>query len=721
MKYLFTFLFLTLSLQAERHHIAGLEKDLKLSPEVSGRILISELNCTSCHKSDIKGKQAPILNGSEKRLQASFIADYLMNPQIVKEGTTMPDVLHRLPADKKKSVSEAIAVYLTANAPVSAGIKGNKENGAELFRNIGCAACHSSLGEKTGNSVPLGKPSSKYRFEGLRDFLFEPHKVRPSGRMPDMKLSKTEAADIAAYLLSGDRKARSISAAAAEGKKYFEEFNCASCHQKSGHNTPEKLKPLSGPECKGPKFSLDDSRTKMISAALKSKKMTDEDMIKKTLAVNNCYACHERDGIGGPRDKEKFFTTSEGELGQAGRIPPPLTNIGAKLQRSWMRKVLFNGEAMREYMHTRMPQFGEKNIGHLVDLFDKVDKVPAVGLTDVTAREEKKPYREAGWKLVGTEGNNCISCHNYNGYPSLGLKSMDIVSTAKRLKKDWFYHYLINPAAHRPGVVMPSFWPGGKALQKNILGGDTKEQIRAMWHYFTIGQTQRLPKGLHVPPVELKAENQQVRIYRGRSSVAGYRGIAVGFPQKINLAFNAETMNLTSFWKGKFVNVSWRGQAPGNFNPAERSVNFSKGIPFAKLSNDLKWPEMPSKEGKRKENPAPMFVRERGYKFKGYYYDKKKNPVFMYNFGNVEIEDSLEYSDGEIVRTLKLKSPSKSEFHFRAAAAAKIAKSEKGYLIQGSLVIELPEKAEISGESLLMKMSVPKGEISYKIKYRSAL
>jgi hypothetical protein len=41
-----------------------------------------------------------------------------------------------------------------------------------------------------------------------------------------------------------------------------------------------------------------------------------------------------------------------------------------------MRKVLFDAETVRPYMHTRMPQFGEANLQHLPALFEKVDRLP---------------------------------------------------------------------------------------------------------------------------------------------------------------------------------------------------------------------------------------------------------------------------------------------------------------------------------------------------------
>ena len=74
----------------------------------------------------------------------------------------------------------------------------------------------------------------------------------------------------------------------------------------------------------------------------------------------------------------QHFGTDEEGLGNPGRIPPTLDGVGAKLRPEWLRKVLFDGAAVRPYMHTRMPQFGEANLRHLPGLFEKVDSFSVV-------------------------------------------------------------------------------------------------------------------------------------------------------------------------------------------------------------------------------------------------------------------------------------------------------------------------------------------------------
>ena len=52
----------------------------------------------------------------------------------------------------------------------------------------------------------------------------------------------------------------------------------------------------------------------------------------------------------------------------------------------------------------------------------------------------------------------------------------------------------------------------------------------------------------------------------------GKRGIGVGYPGGVNLAFDAEQMRLAMIWKGKFLDPGgvWTGQGHGTARPMER-------------------------------------------------------------------------------------------------------------------------------------------------------
>ena len=96
----------------------------------AGELLISELNCTACHSADaasaarLGNKPAPNLAAVGERIAGSYLAEYLSNPHGSRPGTTMPDVLSKLPANERNKVAGELAAYLGSLG------KGTPQNGA---------------------------------------------------------------------------------------------------------------------------------------------------------------------------------------------------------------------------------------------------------------------------------------------------------------------------------------------------------------------------------------------------------------------------------------------------------------------------------------------------------------------------------------------------------------------------------------------------------------
>ena len=144
-----------------------------------------------------------------------------------------------------------------------------------------------------------------------------------------------------------------------------------------------------------------------------------------TLTAFNCIACHVRDDFGGvsrraqsafsDRRKESRRRRSDSAAADAGR---------AKLQPVWMKKVLFDGESVRPYMFTRMPQFGEPNLRHLPDLFARLDTVESVDFSMPDGESDDEKERERSEKCV-TAGRKLL------GDKRLDTASPAIISTAK--------------------------------------------------------------------------------------------------------------------------------------------------------------------------------------------------------------------------------------------------------------------------------------------------
>jgi len=179
----------------------------------AGELLLGELNCTSCHKTDAKvttAKQAPILDGVTGRAKADFLRQFIADPHGTKPGTTMPSLFVGVPDDERKAQVESIVHYLASLGPKEPAQEfpaiGAAARGEALFHSVGCAACHNPRKDgapQIASSVPLPNFMDKYTLPSLTQFLMDPLHVRPSGRMPSLNLSGPEARDIASYLLKG--------------------------------------------------------------------------------------------------------------------------------------------------------------------------------------------------------------------------------------------------------------------------------------------------------------------------------------------------------------------------------------------------------------------------------------------------------------------------------------------------------------------------------------
>lgn len=472
-----------------------------------------------------------------------------------------------------------------------------------------------------------------------------------------------------------------VEALAERGEQLFNSMNCSGCHDNA--DTPAyaiNAKLFKDMAATGgcleeevaiglPDYQLNATQRQALQKFLEQREaleqpLTEAQEITRTLASLNCYACHTRDAKGGPADArlEFFKVNGEADLGDEGRIPPHLTKVGAKLRKDWIKTVTQEGGAVRPYMATRMPQFGEAHVGRLADLFAKVDDT-AESKRELNGTERDEKF---GRRLVGVGGLACVQCHTFAGRKSLGIPAMDLTMMTTRLQPDWFYRYLINPPSLRPGTRMPTFWPEGEAANKEILDGKTDAQITAIWAYLGRGREADLPPGLVTGKQEIVADKEAV-IYRNFIQGAGTRGIGVGYPEKANLAFDANASRIAMLWQGAFIDAARHsnGRGEGFEGPlGDRILRMPEGPTIAKLAaDDEKWPT---------ESKA---------KFGGYKLDEKQRPTFLYRVSEISVEDfpaAMETDlDPYFQRTIKLRGEGEGLW-FRAAVAEKIEPQESG-------------------------------------------
>lgn len=699
-------------------------------------------------------KKAPELANVGSRLTPDFIKRFIADPSSAHPGSTMPDMLGGTSPEERQAAAESLTAYLSSlqddSAPQAAVAlaENPKEAGRDLFHSVGCVACHSPRDDAgkeilAAGVVPLSHLHGKYLPGALAEFLHKPLKVRPSGRMPDMKLNRDEAAVLAAFIggepVAVEEKAPANADLIEAGRRAFHKFNCTACHQAEDSGPAGRAGPpldgldlvrgcLSKTPGTAPNFHLADSQRDSIRQALSKPKVETPpaDRIHEHLTRMNCISCHVRDDFGGVSPAlDSFFKSTEESLGNESRIPPPLTLVGAKLRPEWLKNVLYDGLTVRPYMTTRMPLFGMEGLGELSDLLSETDHMEPLELKHPD-RNSGPEVRNAAHQLLGDTALNCIACHNFNGKDSPGMKGLDIMTSYQRLQPAWFYQFMISPASFRPGIIMPSYWPDGVAVQTEILDGDTDAQLKALWHYLSLGQSARDPSGLRVSPSILEVKDAAIT-YRGRSKVAGYRGIAVGFPEEIHYAFNAEYGAFSAIWQGGFVNVGWQGQGSGNFNPIGKTVQLAQDVAFLQgIDADSPWPLRPQTSEEQAVNPDPLYPKNHGYGFLGYSLDESSVPTFRYRSGPLVIEEktvaSAEEGAGALRRTIRITSPAEDTVWFRAltgtieAEAANTFKTRDLKLTMDSGTPHLHTAADGSQE-LRIELALPKGESTFTIHY----
>lgn len=625
-----------------------------------GLLLMAETNCIACHAAPEKWRQqlaprpGPNLAGVGSRLDADTIWLMVRSPQHRKKGTLMPGMFGGAESDPEKV--EALTQYLlTLKQPVEAMPGGSADNGKKLYHTVGCVACHEPATDyrpptaakdanidRPGNgSNPLALADA-YDVQALGRFLMNPHDFRPAGRMPDLHLSAQEAADIAAYLHIGRTAEKAVERAAlkiapqtaAKGRALFVEQRCSVCHVTGETMDKQVAKPLDqlkGGGCIGerpvigtPRFDFNPLQRRALGLALKHvlqqepESMTAHQKIDWQMLRLNCYACHDRDGKGGPEDaRAQYFMAADSgaeSLGDFGRFPPNLDKAGWKLTTAWLQRVLYGeGGSVRPYLNVRMPNFGKANTEALPALLAEADKPENPPSID-TSGLAKHHRSEGGRKMMGITGLGCVTCHGLKDRKSLGVPVINLTHTVERLNPTYFKALLLNPQETQRGTLMPPLFMARKSANQDI------EQI---WTYLKELDQQPLPEGLlHNDDYELKPEKEgHPIVFRTFMEDVGTHAITVGYPQGVNAAFDALHMRWALLWKGKFVDAlgTWQDRSMPPAKPMGEAV--------LKLSQEPAFVNAGT-------TPVP--------EFKGYKLDKKGVPTMHYKLGDLDVEDVLQ-------------------------------------------------------------------------------
>lgn len=226
-------------------HKTSMELIAEDAPKVTaGYQKFERYGCYSCHKVDwfpTTRKPGPTLKNVAQKLTPEFMAAWIADPKAFRPTTWMPQIfyLSNFPNDEpvvaqsqfgqgppvmgqqwNDTAVAAVTAYIAAQSarrPLPGiPVEGDSERGREVFRVVGCGACHNLEpypGEEAGSADPmliasganehgpnLRGVATKVTPEWLFSWLKNPHAYWSETRMPDLRLSDQDAADIVAYM-----------------------------------------------------------------------------------------------------------------------------------------------------------------------------------------------------------------------------------------------------------------------------------------------------------------------------------------------------------------------------------------------------------------------------------------------------------------------------------------------------------------------------------------
>ena len=491
-------------------------------PVHDGRELVATRRCVKCHATDQKGMpeldlDAPSLAEAGTRLNADWMARWILAPRMIRPEATMPKI-----AGLQAQDAADMAAYLaTLGKPEPAPGMSEElaKTGGYLFVEMRCIGCH-TLPHKdpAPDRIPFTYLKAKWTPAALKKFLLGPEKHYAWIEMPNFHLNDEEAGKLAAFLLSRPGKAVEAMPAKgdpARGKQQIETRGCMNCHTIPATNAfkgAAALKDLKGGTCKGPDFGLGPILTEAIAAFVATDKTSLSrealpEFAERQILALRCFACHRRDDVleawtEVAAEVREFQAPKKEDDGEFATVAPAepwfpsLTWVGEKLKPEWAAAFVKGeiAERPRPFLkNLRMPAFPAR-AEKLVHGLALEHGYPTRSATEP---EPTKELSEIGRKLSGPAGGlDCLSCHGIG--PKGATKVFEAPApnfklVRARIRKDYYDRWVREPLRLEPGTKMPQFIKDGRTQLTEILDGDGVKQADALWQYLLEGDKIRPP------------------------------------------------------------------------------------------------------------------------------------------------------------------------------------------------------------------------------------
>ena len=484
-----------------------------------GLSLIERAGCYGCHEIDSYedlGARGPSLARVKDKLTPDWAFRWIEDPQSFRAAAWMPAFFgqsnNSTPELLARSSQEihAMVTYLWDRAdgyrmmPVPAG--GDAARGEELVASVGCMACHQlpddqepaadrdALRRQFGpNFSGIGsKTTARWIYNWLRD----PESYHAETRMPNMRLTEQEAADVTAYLITFRDDPYDPPPPVDE--------------ELVGAIVFDFLAKTAPPSVARERAAAMDLNAKLNYAG------------ERLIRQYGCFGCHE---IPGFEDAKPIGT----ELTAIGHKPLHQFDFGflhiEHSRYAWWTRKMSDPRSFDEHKELapdallRMPNFG------FTDLQVEAVVTALAGFTDADAeltrivpRTPENLAVERGQQLVRT--NNCQGCHVIEGEggsvaptvtdwlqrfrgqgaaaaeaATAGFVPPNLIGEGAKVKTDWLFEFLHRPSEIRPWLAarMPTF-------------GFTAGEINDLARYFSALDGQEFPFVDQVEPALTEEE-----------------------------------------------------------------------------------------------------------------------------------------------------------------------------------------------------------------------
>ena len=410
------------------------------APKLSEALLtLDRAGCYGCHQVSVlerAPKRGPDLRHIRQKLSPEWVRQWIANPRRVKPAAWMPQFWRSGGSNPEDiaaiaAVTEYLFAQSPAGAPIASAVQGQADKGKTLVESTGCLGCHVvgaadrdglSLRRSFGQVLDgLGNKTTK---GWLASWVRDPVAMNPETRMPRLRLSNSESADVAAYLATLTSDAGidlPVPNADEPYRNAVRRYNAAPANVAlADASSGTDLRQLAG---------------RVIIDAL------------------GCVNCHEIDGLDRPRTPRVPITQRRIWRDADAR------NIHGKSAQA----ARANGQGDSGVELGPDYGLGENESARLALALSVIAGPSSASTAAITGRDNR--LRASGRLLV--QQRNCVGCHAIEGVggdlvdlmPEPAMGPPLLTPEGARVQADWLRRFLDEPKPIRPWLSarMPTF------------------------------------------------------------------------------------------------------------------------------------------------------------------------------------------------------------------------------------------------------------------------